>query len=81
MVQLIRPIRDTPATPTDIQVGKGVPIEVIRFHVVCALQHCRRTPETEYTVRARGWGHPAPVIAPMFDHPPRNVGLPYEFMY
>lgn len=75
---VIRPTRSTPTTPTEILVG---PLHMIRFHVMVALQHVRQTPDVRYTVQARGWGHPARDIAPMFDNPPDNIGLPYEFIY
>lgn len=55
--------------------------ELIRFHVMCVLQQARRDPDMTVQVEAKGWGHPARVVAPMFDYAPPNVHLPYEFMY
>ena len=76
----IRPVRDIGGPPTDVPV-RGLPVEMIRYFVSVAVDHARRTPHMRYQVQAKGWGHPARVIAPMFDYCPDNVMLPYEFMY
>lgn len=67
--------------PADIPHGRSVPLPVIRYHVLSVLQHARRDPSLTITVEAAKWGHPARVVAPMFDYAPPNVHLPYEFMY
>lgn len=67
--------------PRDIPHGRKVPPEVIRYHVMVAMQQARRSPEMTVEVHVKGWGHPARVIAPMFDYCPNNVRLPYEFQY
>lgn len=67
--------------PDDIPHGKGVPAPVIRYHVMVALQQARQQPDMTVHVSASRWGHPARIVAPMFDYAPPNVHLPYEFMY
>lgn len=76
----IRPVRDIGGPPTDVPV-RGMPVEMIRYFVTVAMDHARQHPDEPHDVVAKGWGHPARVIAPMFDYCPNNVYLPYEFQY
>lgn len=80
MVQIIRPVPQDTGITTDIPV-KGQPTYMIQFRIAMAVDLARRSPDESFEVPAKGWGHPAKVIAPMFDHSPMNVSLPYEFMY
>lgn len=70
-------IQITPA----ILPARNLPVEMIRYFVMVAMNEARRNPDEQYTVVPKGWGHPARIIAPMFDHAPINVGLPFEFIY
>ena len=61
--------------------GARLQPEIIRAYVMLAVDYARRRPNANFEVQADGWGYDRKVIAPMFDHCPDNIRLPYGFIY
>lgn len=70
-----------PAVPARDAQGKRLPLQVIHAYVLVSLDYVRRRPETTFRVQEDGWGYDRKQIAPMFDNCPKNIYLPYGFIY
>lgn len=70
-----------PQVPVRDSSGARLPLQVIRAFVIVALGHVRRNPDKLYYVKQDGWGYHRRDIAPMFNHCPSNVMLPYGFIF
>lgn len=70
-----------PIVPARTATGERLPLDVIRAFVKLAMEYARGRPTQEFRVQQSGWGYPRQQIAPMFDHCPSNVTLPYGFWY
>lgn len=75
---------DSYAIPTKGYKLERLPLGMIALFVEDFKRYARQHPHDRFTVVAIGCGlagYKPRQIAPMFDYAPRNVSLPYEFMY
>lgn len=71
----------TPAVPVTDSSGARLSLDMIRAYVMVVMEYVRKRPDTTFQVQQDGWGYDRKQIAPMFDHCPRNVMLPYGFLF
>lgn len=71
----------TPAVPVRDVNGARLSLDIIRAYVMVALDYVRKRPERTFQVQQDGWGYDRKQIAPMFDYCPKNIKLPYGFIY
>lgn len=72
------------AIPTKDERLRVLPLYLIAYYVAVFTQYARANPHLQFRVVAIGCGlagYKPAQIAPLFDHSPPNVSLPYEFMY
>lgn len=70
-----------PAVPVRDASGGKLPLPVIKGFVMVALDYARKRPGTTFQVQQDGWGYDRREIAPLFDYCPRNIILPYGFIF
>lgn len=70
-----------PAVPVRDASGAKLPLDIIRAYVLVAVDYARKRPDQNFKIQQDGWGYSRFDIAPMFDHCPLNITLPYGFMY
>jgi hypothetical protein len=62
--------------------GKRLPLPMVEYFCRVFLDYARARFGDDFTVMASiSGGYKPAQIAPFFDHCPRNIFLPYEFMY
>lgn len=70
-----------PAVPVRDVNGARLSLDIIRAFVLVAMDHVRKRPSVTFHVQQDGWGYARQDIAPMFDHCPKNITLPYGFLF
>lgn len=72
---------DLPMVPVRDVNGARLQLQVIAAYVSVALDYARKRPDRTFKVQQDGWGYSRKDIAPLFDHCPKNITLPYGFLF